>query len=526
MLSILIISRSPQNLETVLRSISESKDLPELEVLVSWNGKTAPPSFKDVERNINVNYYQIMPYNFAQNNNTLAKYASGDYLLFLNDDMRLDRDCITKSLREINKPEVGIVGANLRYADDKVQHAGIFLDKEFKPYHIYKHELHWQDAKVSSDQFVPAVTGAFLLIRRTEFLSIKFDERFVVAGEDVVLCLAYRKKFQRGVLYCADATAVHFENVTRRETEERLTPPEDVALISESAKQDVGGVPLSSVKRPRVRIVTEKEGWIMHRKAAEIRKHFGEQFAVINEDWAEADIHYYINYGYFNKRPRSGLLVANFTHLDPELHRDKFIEVAFTVDHCTSVSKNTSMLLYDIGVPDSKVTTIRVGADSSFRPMLTLGVCGRPYKGGRKGEDILKAVLDDTEIIRDVRIVAMNPDWGLPTLSVSDPADFYRAVDFLLVTSRIEGGPVPVMEALACGTLAIAPPIGVVPEFPHVPYQTGNIQSLKSTIHRLVEEMKTSRGEIARPMQRQNWAGWSVRHEKLFRRMLLGSPLS
>jgi hypothetical protein len=280
------------------------------------------------------------------------------------------------------------------------------------------------------------------------------------------------------------------------------------------------------VKRPRVRIVTEKEGWIMHRKAAEIRKHFGEQFVVINEDLADADIHYYINYGYFNKRPKSGLVVANFTHLDPDLHHEKFIEVAFTVDHCTSVSENTSSLLYEIGVPDSKVTTIRVGADNSFRPKLTLGVSGRPYKGGRKGEDILKAILDDPQIMQDVRIVAMNPDWGLPTLSVSDPADFYRALDFLLVTSRIEGGPVPVMEALACGTLAIAPPIGVVPEFPHVPYQTGDIGSLKSTIHRLVEEMKTSRGEIARPMHRQNWAGWSVRHEKLFRRMLLGNPLS
>jgi GT2 family glycosyltransferase len=69
--------------------------------------------------------------------------------------------------------------------------------------------------------FVPAVTGAFLMIRRQEFLTLKFDERFKVAGEDIVLNLAYRAKFKRGVLYCADATAVHYENVTRKETDER-----------------------------------------------------------------------------------------------------------------------------------------------------------------------------------------------------------------------------------------------------------------------------------------------------------------
>ena len=520
MLSILVISRSHANMEALIRSVADSDVDERLEVLVSWNSKEPAPLFGRVEGKVGVNYYQIMPYNFARNNNALARHASGEHLLFLNDDIVLDRHALARALAEIRKNGVGIVGANLRYADDTVQHAGIFFDEGGRPYHRHKHQLHCRDPRLASDEFVPAVTGAFLLIRKCEFDAIRFDERFAVAGEDVFLCLAYRRRFGRGVLYCAAATAIHLENVTRRETEERETPAGDLALIRDGLAADVGGVPLSRVRRPKVRIVTEKAGWIMHRKADEIRRHFGDDYVKINEDWPEAEIHYYINYGYFNKRPARGIVVANFTHFDPDALADKFIDVAFTVDHCTSVSELTSVKLRELGVPSRKITTIRVGADASFRPKLMLGIAGRPYRGGRKGEDLLQGLLDDPDIMEHCRILAVNPDWGLPTLASTEAADFYRLIDFLLVTARIEGGPVPFMEALACGTMAVAPGIGVIPEFPHVPYETGSLQSLKEVLHRLVAEMHRSRGLIASRMSPQNWSGWSVRHEKVFRDLL------
>jgi len=526
MLSILVISRSKGELDNLLKSIAESEVEEKIEVLVSWNAKDLPPLPSSYESDISLTFYHVLPYNFAKNNNRLARHASGEFLLFLNDDIVLDKKCLKNALSEIRKTEIGIVGANLRYADDQIQHAGIFFDDKRKPFHRFKHEIHYTDARILNDMFVPAVTGAFMLMRRSEFVAIKFDERFEVAGEDVCLSLAYRKKFGKGVLYCADATAVHRENVTRRQTEERDTPPGDLALIAEYASGEVGGVSLTQVHRPRVRIVTEKEGWIMHRKAAEIRRLFGNEYVKINEDWAEADIHYYINYGYFNKKPAKGVTIGNFTHFDPDSLADKFVETAFTVDHCTSVSELTTVKLQEVGIPLDKITTIRVGADAAFRPKLILGIAGRPYKGGRKGEDLLKALLDDPAITKHCQFVATNPDWGLTTLTLKDHSEFYRLIDFLLITARIEGGPVPFMEALACGTMSIAPQIGVVPEFAHIPYETGSIDSLKATIHRLVAEMLQTRGQVAAPMYRQNWEGWSVRHEKLFRRLLPGTRFS
>jgi glycosyltransferase involved in cell wall biosynthesis len=43
-------------------------------------------------------------------------------------------------------------------------------------------------------------------------------------------------------------------------------------------------------------------------------------------------------------------------------------------------------------------------------------------------------------------------------------ARMYQALDTYWVTSRIEGGPVPLMEAMACGACCVSTPVGVVPE--------------------------------------------------------------
>ena len=67
-------------------------------------------------------------FNWSRFNNRAAEQASGEYLLFLNDDVEIEReDWLDALLEHAQRPEVGIVGAQLLYPDRKVQHAGIFL---------------------------------------------------------------------------------------------------------------------------------------------------------------------------------------------------------------------------------------------------------------------------------------------------------------------------------------------------------------------------------------------------------------
>lgn len=520
LLSILVISRTAENMNRLLVAIADNGVDASYEILCSWNGDATDASGIRPPDGVDFRLVEQRPYNFAANNNSLARQAHGEFVLFLNDDVIPDQSAIGRALDAVRDPSVGIVGINLRYQDGRLQHAGVFFDEQGKPYHRLKHKIMWDDPKLAVDMFVPCVTGAFILMRRSEFNALQFDENFHVCGEDIALNLSYRETFDREILYVADATAIHIENATRKKSGETKTPPEDMERILTYSGRLREGRPLTEVRRPRVRIVTEKPGWIMHRKAEEIRKHMGEENVRINEDWPEADIHYYINYGYFRAKPKTGLTVANFTHYDPDHLADKFVQTAYEVDHCIAVSEATADVLRGCNVPDDKISVILVGADRHFQPKLTVGVSGRVYPGGRKGEDIVRALLDDPEVMSKVCIVATQEGWGAPVWRFDNPADFYRAIDYLLVPSRLEGGPVPFMEALACGTMSIAPEIGVVPQFPHISYPAGDADSLKAKLLSLAEQHISQRRPLSDEMRGIDWSGWAVEHEKLFRRLL------
>jgi glycosyltransferase involved in cell wall biosynthesis len=519
-LSILVISKTVENINQLLRAIKVENLKEPYEVLCSWNGSDSDIQNIQCPDGIYFHIVEQRPYHFARNNNGLARIACGEILLFINDDVIPDKGAIERSLEAIRNPGVGIVGINLRYRDELLQHGGVFFREDGTSYHRLKRQIRWDDPQVATDMFVPAVTGAFIMMRRVEFEAIQFDETFNVCGEDIALNLSYREKFNREILYLGQATALHVENATRRTTGETLTPPEDMARIVSYSRRLLDGRPITEVRYPRVRIVTEKPGWIMHRMAEEIQKHIGAENVRINEDWEEADIHYYINYGYFRDRPKNGIKVANFTHYDPDNFAEKFVQVAKEVDHCVAISKATADILADFGIPTAKTTVIVIGADKCFQPLLTLGVVGRTYAGGRKGEDIVKALLEDQELMRRVRIVATNDSWGVPVWQFDDQADFYRAIDYLLVPSRLEGGPVPFMEALACGTMSIAPEIGVIPQFSHISYPVGDINSLKKLIHKLADQHFSEKHKLSSEMRGINWGTWAVEHEKLFRALI------
>ncbi|MBK1879500.1 glycosyltransferase [Pelagicoccus mobilis] len=488
----------------------------EVDLHVSWNADAIPEDFA-TNFPFPIHFHHIRPYHFASNNNALAEFAQGDYLLFINDDVVLDDNVLLPCLERLQNQKIGLVSINLRYRNETVQHAGIYFREDGTPYHRYKHAVHYSDPRVKDVEIVPAVTGAFILVRKDEFAKVKFDENFEIAGEDIVFSLEFKRTIKKSILYCGNLTALHAENETRRVTKQRLTPPHDLQRIR-NCYFEVKPENQDFRKILKLRVVTEKEGWIMHRKASEITKHIPN--SVINEDMLDAHVHYYINYGFFQKRPKNGLVVANFTHYDPDGLGNKFFEVAQEVDHCVSVSNLTTELLVNGGIPPTKITTIPVGADSSFKPKLTLGVVGRVYPGGRKGESLVKELIKDESLLSKLQIVSTNDSWGVEVWNLPTMQDFYRSIDYLLVPATIEGGPVPFMEALACGTLSIAPRIGVVPEFPHIPYETGNLDSLKETLSELVFQHDVRNEPLISKIRNLNWENWANSHIALFMKLI------
>jgi hypothetical protein len=76
------------------------------------------------------------------------------------------------------------------------------------------------------------------------------------------------------------------------------------------------------------------------------------------------------------------------------------------------------------------------------------------------------------------------------------------------------------MEALACGTMSIAPEIGVIPQFSHISYPVGDINALKKLIHKLADQHFSEKHKLSSEMRGINWGAWAVEHEKLFRALI------
>ncbi len=161
------------------------------------------------------------PFNWSKINNAAAKRATGELLLFLNNDIELThagwlRDLAGYALH----PKIGVAGARLLYPDGSIQHAGVVIGLRALAGHVF---ARWRPEYGPTPFGMPdatrnwsAVTGACLMIRRALFEELGgFDEGIRISGGDIELCLRVRARELR-VVCVGHVVLTHFESVTRR----------------------------------------------------------------------------------------------------------------------------------------------------------------------------------------------------------------------------------------------------------------------------------------------------------------------
>jgi glycosyltransferase involved in cell wall biosynthesis len=164
------------------------------------------------------------PFTWSGINNFGARNASGDYLLFLNDDVEpIDPSWLKHMVRLARMQSVGAVGAILKYANNVLQHAGITISNHTGDmYHCGRHllrfcsgnELHIERI-AHRDHECRAVTGACLLTRRDCFEQVNgFDENLEVATNDIDYCLRLGEKGYSTVISAA-SVLIHHEGISR-----------------------------------------------------------------------------------------------------------------------------------------------------------------------------------------------------------------------------------------------------------------------------------------------------------------------
>jgi GT2 family glycosyltransferase len=152
-------------------------------------------------------------------NNLGVQQATGDVIALLNNDLEMiNENWLREMLRYALRPEIGVVGARLYYANETLQHAGVIVGLGGLAGHGFKFLLrnapgyYWKPVLT---QNYSAVTGACLVLRREVFEAVDgLEEQLRVAFNDVDLCLKIGALGYR-IVYVPEAELYHLESASR-----------------------------------------------------------------------------------------------------------------------------------------------------------------------------------------------------------------------------------------------------------------------------------------------------------------------
>ena len=262
----------------------------------------------------------------------------------------------------------------------------------------------------------------------------------------------------------------------------------------------------------KIHIKLIDKDWILEKCAYEIASRAYYINYALDDD-PSADLTYYINYHSFSGK-KYGKQVAFFTHLEKdEANIKRFFDVARQMDYCICMSNKYADMLIQHKIKNVKV--IAPGVDlKTFYPKVHIGVIGRTYASGRKGESLIEQVYDTPGIEWHFT----GKGWPGPSRFIPDSQmnDFYNHLDYVLVPSVYEGGPMCVIEGLACGIPIISSDVGWAWDFPHIPFENGNADSLRKVLEGLVAERMKLRSSV----ESVTWDNWAQQHIELFNNLV------
>ena len=197
---------------------------PNLEIIIVENGSSERVTFEYYRKLSALEQVKLVryrkPFNYSAINNYGVGFATGDYLLFLNNDVRgsISTDWLTEMLGVCQRADVGAVGPRLYYPDNRIQSAGIVVGMGGVAGSMFVDLPRGRSGylhKSAIMQDMSAVTGACMLTKREAFVKAGgFEKELSVAFNDVDLCLRIGQCGYR-IVYDPFAELYHDESRTR-----------------------------------------------------------------------------------------------------------------------------------------------------------------------------------------------------------------------------------------------------------------------------------------------------------------------
>lgn len=215
----------PLLLRQCLESVLETTTNPDFDILGISNRSRSSETYRLMEefskRDKRIRFAEHnIPFNFSALVNRGAELASGEYIVLMNNDIKVADGAWLDALLEYGQlRDVGVVGAKLLYPDGSVQHAGLSVQQSGHIGHMHKQfpgESYGYMNRLICVQAVSAVTAALCLFsRKLHGLLNGFDEdRFGVAYNDVDFCLRAQTLGRRNI-FTPFALAYHHESLSR-----------------------------------------------------------------------------------------------------------------------------------------------------------------------------------------------------------------------------------------------------------------------------------------------------------------------
>ncbi len=198
LVSIIIVSSESEITKKCIADIEQTTDYTNYEIIVAAAGGQKSVAIE--KKNLKVVHCHDED-NVPAAKNFAASHASGEYLLFLDDNMKIiNSGWIGAMLEQSQRLDVGAVGAKIISSKNKMQHCGIVLG--LGNHHIagyplseFPSNIPGYFGNITIVRNCSAVTDACMMIRKDVFEDAGgFANDLTVAFNDVDLCLNLRQK--------------------------------------------------------------------------------------------------------------------------------------------------------------------------------------------------------------------------------------------------------------------------------------------------------------------------------------------
>jgi GT2 family glycosyltransferase len=243
-----------------VRSLLERTDHEAVEVVVVHDTPT-PSAVLDELREVAGDRLVLVPFdrpfNFSEKINVGVCHASGDRVVFLNDDVEaISQGWLEQLVAPLDEPDVGLTGAKLYFSDQTVQHAGhaYYNAGYHHPFKFWTRDEVGPFGELVVSREVTGVTAACAAMRRETFFAIGgFSEALPGNFNDVDLCYKVQAAGLR-TLYVATSELYHYESRTR---EARVQEWERLAVVARWGVPAEDRFTPSEVAMPNLRRVQE-----------------------------------------------------------------------------------------------------------------------------------------------------------------------------------------------------------------------------------------------------------------------------